>query len=280
MTERPYELVLFGATGFTGGLTAEYLARRAAARLAGRWPDATAPSSSRSASGLRQSSRPPPSCRCWEPTSRIRGRCKRSPSRTKVVITTVGPYIRYGEPLVAACAQAGTDYVDLTGEPEFVDRTWLAHHARASETGARLVHSCGFDSVPTRPRGAVHRQPTSRRRADHGQRVRAHARDLLRRHIPIGGRDHGPAAPGPRGRRANGAALEPRPQGRTVKGMTRRPYDDDDAGGWVVSPPLIDPLVVLRSAARARSLRAGVPLRATISSSSGCRRSRCSAAAC
>ena len=67
---------------------------------------------------------------------------------TKVVITTVGPYIRYGEPLVAACATAGTDYVDLTGEPEFVDRMWLEHHARAEQSGARLVHSCGFDSIP------------------------------------------------------------------------------------------------------------------------------------
>src|SRR5204862_7112874 len=66
----------------------------------------------------------------------------------KVVITTVGPYINYGEPLVAACAQAGTDYVDLTGEPEFVDRMYVSHHAQAVETGARIVHACGFDSIP------------------------------------------------------------------------------------------------------------------------------------
>ena len=66
----------------------------------------------------------------------------------RVVITTVGPYIRYGEPLVAACAEAGTDYVDLTGEPEFVDRMYLAHHERATQTGARIVHACGFDSIP------------------------------------------------------------------------------------------------------------------------------------
>ena len=67
---------------------------------------------------------------------------------TKVVITTVGPYIRYGEPVVAACAAAGTDYVDLTGEPEFVDRMWLGYHEQAERSGARLVHSCGFDSIP------------------------------------------------------------------------------------------------------------------------------------
>ena len=64
------------------------------------------------------------------------------------MITTVGPYLTYGEPLVAACAEAGTDYVDLTGEPEFVDRMYVAHHATAERTGARIVHACGFDSIP------------------------------------------------------------------------------------------------------------------------------------
>ena len=67
---------------------------------------------------------------------------------TRVVITTVGPYALYGAPLVAACAAAGTDYVDLTGEPEFVDRMYLENHAAAERSGARLVHCCGFDSVP------------------------------------------------------------------------------------------------------------------------------------
>src|SRR3546814_1579131 len=67
---------------------------------------------------------------------------------TRVVITTVGPYLQFGEPLVAACAASGTDYVDLTGEPEFVDRMWLAHHETAVASGARIVHACGFDSIP------------------------------------------------------------------------------------------------------------------------------------
>ena len=67
---------------------------------------------------------------------------------TRVVITTVGPYLLYGQALVAACAEAGTDYLDLTGEPEFVDRMYLDHHDRAVETGARIVHAAGFDSIP------------------------------------------------------------------------------------------------------------------------------------
>ena len=65
-----------------------------------------------------------------------------------MAITTVGPYLKHGDPLVAACAATGTDYVDLTGEPEFVDRSYVRHHAAAEKSGARLVHACGFDSIP------------------------------------------------------------------------------------------------------------------------------------
>ena len=65
-----------------------------------------------------------------------------------MLTTTVGPYILHGDPVVAACAAAGTDYLDLTGEPEFVDRSYVAHHATAVASGARLVHACGFDSIP------------------------------------------------------------------------------------------------------------------------------------
>ena len=75
------------------------------------------------------------------------GSVRAAAEAARVVITTVGPYIRYGEPLVAACAAAGTDYVDLTGEPEFVDRMWLGYHEQASRSGPRIVHSCGFDSI-------------------------------------------------------------------------------------------------------------------------------------
>ena len=67
---------------------------------------------------------------------------------SRVVATTVGPYVRYGEPLVKACVEAGTDYVDLTGEPEFVDGITERYHAQAVSNRARIVNSCGFDSVP------------------------------------------------------------------------------------------------------------------------------------
>src|SRR6185312_8690910 len=148
MAERKYDLALFGATGFTGGLTAEYLAANAPeglswalvgrnrgkleavrARLASASPDAPIPD-------------------LIEADAADRAALTGVAESARVVITTVGPYVLYGEPLVAACAAAGTDYVDLTGEPEFVDRMWLAHHAEAQRTGARLVHCCGFDSIP------------------------------------------------------------------------------------------------------------------------------------
>ncbi len=67
---------------------------------------------------------------------------------TRVALSTVGPYIRYGEGLVQACALAGTDYADLTGEPEFVDLMYVRHQEKALQSGARLVHCCGFDSIP------------------------------------------------------------------------------------------------------------------------------------
>ena len=69
-------------------------------------------------------------------------------ARAKVIITTVGPYQLYGEGLVAACAEAGTDYVDLTGESHWIAQMIAAHEAKAKASGARLVFSCGFDSIP------------------------------------------------------------------------------------------------------------------------------------
>jgi len=69
--------------------------------------------------------------------------------RTRLVISTVGPYVRYGSPLVAAVAAAGVDYVDLTGEPQWMRRMIDEHQATAERTGARLVHTCGFDSIPS-----------------------------------------------------------------------------------------------------------------------------------
>ncbi|HZF88626.1 saccharopine dehydrogenase family protein [Streptomyces sp.] len=142
--DRPYDIVLFGATGFVGTLTAEYLAAHAPGGL--RWAIA-----GRGETELRRLRERLPGgadigvlvADVTDPAS-----LRRLAEHARVVATTVGPYVTYGEELVAACADTGADYLDLTGEPEFVDLMYVRHDARARETGARLVHACGFDSVP------------------------------------------------------------------------------------------------------------------------------------
>src|SRR5215213_7446078 len=146
MAER--DIVLFGATGFTGGLTAEYLARHAPAGL--RWALAGRSGGKLAEVRKRLAAIDPALAELdlLEADVTDAGSLRPVVESASVVATTVGPYLKLGEPLVAACAQAGTDYVDLTGEPEFVDRMYARHHAAAVATGARLVHACGFDSVP------------------------------------------------------------------------------------------------------------------------------------
>ena len=166
---------------------------------------------------------------------------------TRVAITTVGPYIRYGEPLVAACATAGTDYVDLTGEPEFVDRMWLGYHARAAQSGARLVHSCGFDSIPY-DLGALFTV----------QQLPEAVPISLEGFVRVGGSFSGGTYQSTIeivSRLRQGMAVarerrsrEARPSDRRVRGVSGLPHHDEFAGGWVIPFPTIDPQTVLRSA--------------------------------
>ncbi len=141
--DRPYDIVLFGATGFTGALTAGYLARHAGPSvrwaLAGR--NRARLEAVRDRIGLPEL--PLLHADATDPAS-----LAEIARQARVVATTVGPFLSYGEPLVAACADAGTHYADITGESEFVDRMFIRHHERARRTGAKLVHACGFDSVP------------------------------------------------------------------------------------------------------------------------------------
>lgn len=144
--DREHDLVVFGATGFVGRLTAAYLAgaappearialagrspaklERTRAELGGRaadWPLVVADSADEEAMAALAGS-------------------------ARAVATTVGPYLRHGLPLVAACAAAGTHYADLTGETVFMRRTIDGYDASARASGARIVHTCGFDSIPS-----------------------------------------------------------------------------------------------------------------------------------
>ena len=145
MTSREFDIVVYGATGLVGKLTADYLAHAggdARIALAGRSPErleavrATLPESARSWPIITADASSPASLDAMA-------------ARTRVVVTTVGPYSRYGLPMVAACAAAGTDYADLTGEAMFVRQSIDDFHKQAVDTKARIVHACGFDSVPS-----------------------------------------------------------------------------------------------------------------------------------
>ncbi len=245
---RDFDLVLFGATGFTGGLTAEYLAEHAPE--GSRW--ALAGRSLAKLEAVRDRlTQIDPSLKemtLLEADVTDAASIARVAAATRVVITTVGPYLTYGEPLVAACAAAGTDYVDLTGEAEFVDRMYVDHHAAAVATGARIVHACGFDSIP-HDLGAlftVKQLPTDEPLTVRGV-VRASG-------TFSGGTFHSALTALSRGREMKQASaerrrLEPRPEGRRSRARSRRPHHDEQLGWWLVPLPTIDPIVVARSGA-------------------------------
>ncbi|HSO64704.1 MAG TPA: saccharopine dehydrogenase NADP-binding domain-containing protein [Ornithinibacter sp.] len=143
---REFDIVLFGATGFVGRLTARHLAAEAPPTLRIALAGRSLARLQEVARGLEGQARD------W-PVIQLDATDERAvadlATRTRVVVTTVGPYVRLGGPLAAACAEAGTDYCDLTGEVLFVHRSIAANHEIARRTGARIVHACGFDSIPS-----------------------------------------------------------------------------------------------------------------------------------
>lgn len=246
--QRAYDVVLFGATGFAGALTAEYLAAHAPAGA--RW--ALAGRNREKLERLRE--------RLAERHPRLAGlpllhadstdpaSLRAVAADTRVVATTVGPYLRYGEPLVAACAEAGTDYVDLTGEPEFVDLTYLRHHALARETGARIVHACGFDSIP-------HDLGVHYTVGLLPEGVPLRVAGFVRTNGTISGGTFAsvltamsrPVSMVRTARARRGS--EPWPTDRTVRGTGGTLHRRRDLGAWAVPMPTIDPQIIARSAA-------------------------------
>lgn len=141
--QRDFDVVIYGATGFTGRLVAAYLGSLDSDL---RWAMA-----GRSDSKLRQVATelglekvPQLTADSSDPAS-----LEALVQRTRVIITTVGPYALYGTPLIEACAKHGTHYCDLTGEPQWMAEIYERISALAHESGARLVHCCGFDSIPS-----------------------------------------------------------------------------------------------------------------------------------
>ncbi len=150
-SDRTFDVVLWGATGFTGRLVAEYLVRRHGAAAALRWAIGGRSRDKLEAvrAGLAAIDPAAGDLPILVGDSADRASLDGVARATRVVCSTVGPFARHGRELVAACVEAGTDYCDSTGEPQFVRAMIDAHHVRAGQTGARIVHCCGFDSVPS-----------------------------------------------------------------------------------------------------------------------------------
>jgi short subunit dehydrogenase-like uncharacterized protein len=140
---KPYDVIVFGATSFVGKILSRYLANQPAGAL--RWAMAA-----RSQTKLDELSGElgvdvPLLIADASDEGSLQALC----AQTKVIISTVGPYALYGEPLVRACVETGTDYCDLTGEIQWASRMIKRYGEAAKVSGARIVHCCGFDSIPS-----------------------------------------------------------------------------------------------------------------------------------
>lgn len=146
MENRDYDLVVFGATSFVGQILCRYLVDEYGAGADLKWAIA-----GRSASKLGAlkselgAAALPVIVADAEDVDGLKAMCQ----KTRVVISTVGPYALYGEPLVQACVQTGTDYCDLTGEVQWIRQMIVRYEDQARSSGARIVHCCGFDSIPS-----------------------------------------------------------------------------------------------------------------------------------
>lgn len=144
MTDRNFDIIVYGASGFTGRLVAEYMhgqyGRSVNWAMAGRSEEKL--KAVRAEMGISDDT--PLVVADADNAASLKAMVE----STTVLLTTVGPYQLYGSALVEACAAAGTDYVDLSGEPGWMHEMINAHDAAAKASGARIVHSCGFDSIP------------------------------------------------------------------------------------------------------------------------------------
>lgn len=245
--DRTYELVLLGATGFAGGLTADHLARHAPLDL--RWALAGRSRARLTVVADRLAQLAPERPRVETILADVddMDSLRALAASTTAVATTVGPYLRYGQPLVAACTAAGTDYLDITGEPEFVDTVWLQHHDEAVRTGARLVHACGFDSIPydLGTLFTVQQLPS-----DLPITIECFVRA---RASFSGGTYHSAVRAFGRARQTVAAAkrrreAEGRPTDRRVRPTRARPKKVPGQDRWAVPLPTLDPVIVRRSA--------------------------------
>src|ERR1700682_5330308 len=155
-----FDIVVYGATGFTGQLVAEYLAAHYAGKSDPKW--AMAGRSLEKLAAVRDAIAAPADTALIVADASDPASLRAMMDQTGSVLSTVGPYQLYGSELVAACAASGTDYLDLCGEPVWMRQMIDAHEATAKSTGARIVFSCGYDSIPFEV-GVVFCQETARK---------------------------------------------------------------------------------------------------------------------
>ena len=146
MSSSKFDIVVYGATGFTGQLVAEYLAAHYKGDANLKW--AMAGRSKDKLAAVRDAIGAPADTPLIVADASDPASLKAMVAQAKSVISTVGPYQLYGSELLAACVASGTDYFDLCGEPPWMRRMIDTHEAAAKSSGARIVFSCGFDSLP------------------------------------------------------------------------------------------------------------------------------------
>jgi short subunit dehydrogenase-like uncharacterized protein len=244
MRDRELDVVVYGATGYTGKLVADYLARSGPADL--RWAVA-----GRSAARLADVAHAARLVRGDAPrivvaSSDDPASLREMAARARVVLTTVGPYARYGLPVAEACVAERSDYVDLTGEPAFVKEVVQKLDASAKEGKVRLVSCCGLDSVP------------------HDVGV-LHAVRALRPHAPVsaaltvrgyfrgsggfsGGTWHSALNAVASGGGSPGGEPRREPSGRVIKKLDLGPHFERTVSSWAVPTPMLDPWIVRRTA--------------------------------
>jgi short subunit dehydrogenase-like uncharacterized protein len=243
MSERPFAVTLFGATGFTGGLAARYLADHAPAGT--KWAIAGRNAGKLEAVRRELEGSPCPPSAVIEADASNGGALLEAARQTRVIATTVGPYVQFGMPVVRAAVAGGADYVDITGEPAFVSRTIDELDDDAKREKVRVVSCCGFDSIPhdlgaqlcvetLRARGAgdvpmtVEGFVRSRGTFSGGTWHSAiGAFSQLRQSMPRRAKSDGP---------------------RKARGIPPRIKWVPELGAWAMPLPTIDPAVVLRSA--------------------------------
>ncbi|MGO4893760.1 saccharopine dehydrogenase family protein [Flavobacterium sp. W21_SRS_FM6] len=235
---KEFDLVVYGATGFTGRLVAEYLVKQYANDSSLKW--AMAGRSEQKLAQVRDEIGAPSDIPLVVADAENKVSMEHMLDRTKVVLTTVGPYQLYGSDLVAMCASKGVDYVDLCGEPVWMREMIDAHGETAKSSGARIVFSCGFDSIPF-DLGVFHLQELAKQQLGHTvSRVKGRVRKMrgtfsggtaasLKATLAAAKQD-----PTKMQLLLNPFSLTPGFQG-TEQPHGNKPYYDEDLGSWVTS---------------------------------------------